>query len=234
MHDQSLAAVPMRLRHGAAGRRRSGHPVVRHESRRPERIWTLAVRGGRSSTSGRTWSAGCGSPCRGRAARRSGSGTPRCSEDGELGVRGRCATPRRPTGSCSAAARTSFEPTFTFHGFRYAEVTGWPGELTPETRSRRWSSTPTCSGPAPSSAPTRSSPSCTRTWSGGCAGTSSTYPPTARSATSGSAGPVTSRCSRRRRRTSTTCRRSSRTGWSTSTWSSGTPTGWCRSWCRTC
>jgi alpha-L-rhamnosidase len=25
-----------------------------------------------------------------------------------------------------------FEPTFTFHGFRYAEVSGWPGELTPE------------------------------------------------------------------------------------------------------
>lgn len=25
-----------------------------------------------------------------------------------------------------------FEPTFTFHGFRYAEVTGWPGELRPE------------------------------------------------------------------------------------------------------
>ena len=25
-----------------------------------------------------------------------------------------------------------FEPTFTFHGFRYAEVDGWPGELTPE------------------------------------------------------------------------------------------------------
>jgi alpha-L-rhamnosidase len=24
----------------------------------------------------------------------------------------------------------AFEPTFTFHGFRYAEVTGWPGELT--------------------------------------------------------------------------------------------------------
>ncbi len=24
----------------------------------------------------------------------------------------------------------SFEPTFTFHGFRYAEVSGWPGELT--------------------------------------------------------------------------------------------------------
>ena len=24
----------------------------------------------------------------------------------------------------------TFEPTFTFHGFRYAEITGWPGELT--------------------------------------------------------------------------------------------------------
>ncbi len=24
-----------------------------------------------------------------------------------------------------------FEPTFTFHGFRYAEITGWPGELAP-------------------------------------------------------------------------------------------------------
>lgn len=26
----------------------------------------------------------------------------------------------------------TFEPTFTFHGFRYAEITGWPGELTAE------------------------------------------------------------------------------------------------------
>ena len=25
-----------------------------------------------------------------------------------------------------------FEPTFTFHGFRYAEVAGWPGEVNPE------------------------------------------------------------------------------------------------------
>ncbi len=28
--------------------------------------------------------------------------------------------------------RDEFEPTFTFHGFRYAEITGWPGELKPE------------------------------------------------------------------------------------------------------
>lgn len=26
-----------------------------------------------------------------------------------------------------------FEPTFTFHGFRYAEITGWPGELAPDS-----------------------------------------------------------------------------------------------------
>ena len=28
-----------------------------------------------------------------------------------------------------------FEPTFTFHGFRYAQVEGWPGELTPDDLS---------------------------------------------------------------------------------------------------
>jgi alpha-L-rhamnosidase len=27
--------------------------------------------------------------------------------------------------------RDTFEPTFTFHGFRYAEISGWPGELKP-------------------------------------------------------------------------------------------------------
>ncbi|WP_245631529.1 alpha-L-rhamnosidase [Curtobacterium ammoniigenes] len=49
-------------------------------------------------------------------------------EDGELGV--------RPLRSAKATDRfilsggdDVFEPTFTFHGFRYAEVTGWPGEI---------------------------------------------------------------------------------------------------------
>lgn len=31
-----------------------------------------------------------------------------------------------------SGAEDEFEPTFTFHGFRYVEVTGWPGELKPE------------------------------------------------------------------------------------------------------
>jgi alpha-L-rhamnosidase len=50
-------------------------------------------------------------------------------EDGELGV--------RPLRSAKAAdtfilsgGEDFFEPTKTFHGFRYAEITGWPGTLT--------------------------------------------------------------------------------------------------------
>ncbi|MFF1877849.1 family 78 glycoside hydrolase catalytic domain [Leifsonia sp. NPDC058230] len=52
-------------------------------------------------------------------------------EGGELGT--------RPLRSALATDRyilsggeDVFEPTFTFHGFRYAEITGWPGELRPE------------------------------------------------------------------------------------------------------
>lgn len=52
-------------------------------------------------------------------------------ENGELGL--------RPLRSAQATDRyilsggvDEFEPTFTFHGFRYAEVTGWPGELKAE------------------------------------------------------------------------------------------------------
>ncbi|MCI9889861.1 family 78 glycoside hydrolase catalytic domain [Micrococcales bacterium 31B] len=49
-------------------------------------------------------------------------------EAGELGVR-----PLR-TADCTdrfvlSGGEDFFEPTLTFHGFRYAEVTGWPGEL---------------------------------------------------------------------------------------------------------
>jgi alpha-L-rhamnosidase len=52
-------------------------------------------------------------------------------ENGELGT--------RPLRSAKATDRfvlsgraDVFEPTFTFHGFRYVEVDGWPGELTPD------------------------------------------------------------------------------------------------------
>ncbi len=53
-------------------------------------------------------------------------------ENGELGV--------RPLRSALATdefilsgGEDFFEPTFTFHGFRYAEVTGWPGELSADS-----------------------------------------------------------------------------------------------------
>ena len=52
-------------------------------------------------------------------------------ENGELGT--------RPLRTALATDRyilsgdqDTFEPTFTFHGFRYAEITGWPGELRAE------------------------------------------------------------------------------------------------------
>jgi alpha-L-rhamnosidase len=54
-------------------------------------------------------------------------------EDGELGVRPlrqADATDRYTLrgGDASGAVET-YEPVFTFHGFRYAEIEGWPGEL---------------------------------------------------------------------------------------------------------
>ena len=53
-------------------------------------------------------------------------------EDGELGI--------RPLRNARATDRytlrgegpETWEPTFTFHGFRYVEVDGWPGEIQPE------------------------------------------------------------------------------------------------------
>ena len=83
-----------------------------------------------------------------------------------------------------------FEPTFTFHGFRYVEVDGWPGELTSDASPPSWSP-PSCSGSANSSAQTSCSTNSIATWCGARAATSSTCRPTARSAMSGSAGLVT-------------------------------------------
>src|SRR5699024_10227610 len=52
-------------------------------------------------------------------------------EHGELGVRPLRAASATDTFTCSGG-QDVFEPEFTFHGFRYAEVTGWPGQLDPE------------------------------------------------------------------------------------------------------
>ncbi|PUB25997.1 alpha-L-rhamnosidase [Promicromonospora sp. AC04] len=53
-------------------------------------------------------------------------------EDGELGVRPLRAAAATDHLVLSGGADV-FEPEFTFHGFRYAELDGWPGELDVET-----------------------------------------------------------------------------------------------------
>ena len=107
-----------------------GPPVTRQEVVPPVRVWT--------SPSGRTlvdfgqnlvgWlrfsvRGPRGSEVRVRHAE--------VLEDDELGVR-----PLRDAQATDrfilSGGEDHFEPTKTFHGFRYAEVTGWPGELTPE------------------------------------------------------------------------------------------------------
>ncbi|TDD68946.1 alpha-L-rhamnosidase [Jiangella aurantiaca] len=52
-------------------------------------------------------------------------------EHGELAVRPLRAA-RATDEFVLSGGEDVFEPEFTFHGFRYAEVTGWPGELVPE------------------------------------------------------------------------------------------------------
>ena len=62
--------------------------------------------------------------------------------------------------TCSpAGGGEEWEPRFTFHGFRYVEIAGWPGDIEPprpRATSSPGSTTPTWSGPAGSNAPIRS------------------------------------------------------------------------------
>ena len=104
-----------------------GPPVIRHEALRPAAIW--------SSPSGRTL-VDFGQNLVGwlRFTIQGEAGTEiivrhgEVLEHGELGV--------RPLRSAKATDRfvlsggeDRFEPTKTYHGFRYAEISGWPGEL---------------------------------------------------------------------------------------------------------
>ena len=109
-------------------------------------------------------------------------------------------------------ARRRSSPRFTFHGFRYAEVET-DAELL-ERRGRRDQQRHAAMR-QPSPAPMRGSRGSTRTSSGPSATTSSRSPPTARSATSASAGRVTPRRSRRPARRSSTPRPSGRAGCAT-------------------
>ncbi|WGT46341.1 alpha-L-rhamnosidase [Tessaracoccus lacteus] len=52
-------------------------------------------------------------------------------EDGELGVRPLRRATSTDRYTLVGDGEESYAPTFTFHGFRYAEVSGWPGEFDP-------------------------------------------------------------------------------------------------------
>ncbi len=50
-------------------------------------------------------------------------------ENGELGVRPLRAAKQTDRYTLRGGGVETYEPTFTFHGFRYAEIEGWPGDL---------------------------------------------------------------------------------------------------------
>ncbi|CAM3424716.1 family 78 glycoside hydrolase catalytic domain [Occultella aeris] len=52
-------------------------------------------------------------------------------EHGELGVRPLRAAAAADTYTLAGTGEQTWEPEFSFHGFRYAEVAGWPGDLDP-------------------------------------------------------------------------------------------------------
>ena len=111
--------------------------------------------------------------------------------------------------SSPTTARRRSSRAFTFHGFRYAEVETTRSVVSAPRSSR---SAATRRARSRSPAPTRASTGSTRTSSGRSATTSSRCRPTARSATSVSAGRATRRRSRRPPRRSSTPRRSGRAG----------------------
>ena len=84
-----------------------------------------ALRGSSSSTSARTWSAGSASTSRASGARGWSCGSPRCSsDDGSLHLENLRTARALDTYTLRGGGPESFEPRFTFHGFRYVEVSG--------------------------------------------------------------------------------------------------------------
>jgi alpha-L-rhamnosidase len=108
----------------------TGPPAVRHEALRPVRIWPAAS--GRTLVDfGQNLVGWLRLTVQGEAGTEIIVRHSEVLEHGELGV--------RPLRSAKATDRfilsggeDHFEPTKTYHGFRYAEISGWPGELTPD------------------------------------------------------------------------------------------------------
>ena len=119
--SRSIRRSPAAFERAGAGDRRARRRV---DHRDPERQ-------AGASTSGRTSSDGCGSVSPARPEPSSRFVTRRCSSTASWAP-DPCASPRRPTATrCAVAGEEVWEPRFTFHGFRYAELEGWPGEFDP-------------------------------------------------------------------------------------------------------
>jgi alpha-L-rhamnosidase len=105
-----------------------GPPVVRHESLRPTAVWT-APSGATLVDFGQNLVGWLRFTVRGPRGTEITARHAEVLEHDELGV--------RPLRTALATDRfilsgddDTFEPTMTFHGFRYVEFSGWPGELT--------------------------------------------------------------------------------------------------------
>ncbi|WP_183501204.1 family 78 glycoside hydrolase catalytic domain [Microbacterium invictum] len=104
-----------------------GPPVRRQEERAPVSIWTSPT-GATLADFGQNLVGWIRLSLRGRAGDTITIRHAEVLEDNELGVRP-LRTARATDEYTLSGELDVFEPTFTFHGFRYAEVTGWTGTL---------------------------------------------------------------------------------------------------------
>ena len=108
-----------------------GPPVVRHEEIRPVDVWT-SPSGSTLVDFGQNLVGWVRFTVRGEAGKKITLTHAEVLEKGEL-----CTRPLRSAKATDAfilsGADDTFEPTFTFHGFRYVEVSGWPGQLTADS-----------------------------------------------------------------------------------------------------
>ncbi|ATG53575.1 alpha-L-rhamnosidase [Brachybacterium ginsengisoli] len=106
--------------------------ITRHESRRPEKIWT-SPSGATLLDFGQNLVGWLRFTVAGPAGTEITLRHAEVLEHEELGTRPlRTAKATDRLVLSGDPAGDAYEPTFTFHGFRYAEVTGWPGELAAE------------------------------------------------------------------------------------------------------
>ncbi len=107
----------------------SDHPAIRrHEAVRPERVWT-APSGETLLDFGQNLVGWLRFTVQGERGETVTVRHAEVLEDGELCVRP-LRTARATDRLVLSGGADAFEPTFTTHGFRYAGITGWPGDVT--------------------------------------------------------------------------------------------------------